>query len=264
MKNYTKYRKSGVLFILSLLLMFLSGCEPLLLKSHWTNQPIVIDGNNADWQAVPMDRLESWDVSLGVCNDAGYLYLLLSFENPMLMMAGGTRGIALEFIDSRTHEVIFRFHYTGMDSLAPAFEPEDSFWQCLNPDQKKQFMAQRTILKDRIVVTKNRSTVKIPADGSQGLSAARVYHPMFCGYELRIPIRKNGDSPYALDTGLGETVNIKIRLDEQKAKDESVNMSPMGGMSGTPPMGGSGRAFPGGATAMNEEVLVSIVLAENH
>jgi hypothetical protein len=264
MRNQPMYRKSVILFILSLLLMFLAGCEPLLLKSHWTDQPIVIDGNNVDWKAVPLDRLESWDVSLGLCNDADDLYLLIYFENPMLMMAAGNRGIALEFFDSRTREVIFGLHYTGLDSLAPAYEPEDSFWQCLNADQKKQFMAQQAILKDRIAVTKKETTVKIPPDGSQGLSAARVYHPMFCGYELRIPIRKNGDTPYALGTGLGETVNIKIRMGEQKEKDESFNMSPMGGMSGTPPMDGSGRAFPGGPSVMNEEVLVSIVLAEKH
>jgi hypothetical protein len=258
------HRRSRILFISLLVQMILFRCEPVSMKSSWTNQSIVIDGKDADWQSVSLHRLESWDVSLGLCNDADDLYLLLYFENPMLMMVGGTRGIVLEFIHSRTHEVIFELHITGMDSLAPAFEPEDSFWQCLNADQKEEFMSRQIILKNKITVMKKENTVKIPADGSQGLSAARVYHPMFCGYELRIPIRKNGDTPYALGTGLGETVNIKIRMGEQKEKDESFNMSPMGGMSGTPPMDGSGRAFPGGPSVMNEEVLVSIVLAEKH
>ncbi len=264
MRNHPMYRKSGILIILFLLLMFLFGCEPLSLKSHWADQPIVIEGNDADWQAVPLDHVESWGASLGVCNDAGHLYMLFYFENPMLMMVARSRGIVLEFFNSDSRETIFKLHYTGIDTLGSASEPEDSFWLCLNADQKKEFINRQAILKNRIAVTKRENTVKISPDGSQGLSAARVYHPMFCGYEFRIPIRKKGDNPYTLDTDLGKSIDVRIHIGEQKTKDESASMFPMEEMSGRSPGNGPGGSFPGGPSAMNEEVLVSIVLAENH
>jgi hypothetical protein len=234
------------------------------MKSSWTNLPIVIDGKDAEWQVVPLLRFESWDVSLRLCNNDEYLYMLFYFENPMLVMEAGTRGIVLEFARGGSRETMFAVHYTGSDTLGLASKPEDSFWLCLNPDQKKQFMNQQAVMKNRMTVTKNGNTVQISPDGTQGLSAARVYHPIFCGYELRIPMQKDEDSPYALGVDLGEPVNVRIRLGEQKSDRASERRIPMGAMAGGPPMGGPGGSFPGSPTMQDGEVSISVVLAENN
>jgi hypothetical protein len=256
-------RRSRILSIVLLAQIILLSCEQLSLESHWTNQPIVIDGKDAEWQSIPLHRFESWDISLGVCNDGGYLYMLFYFENPMLMMAAGTRGIVLEFINSNSREEMFKLQYTGIDTLGSASEPEDSFWLCLNPDQRKQFMNQQAVMKNRITVTVNRNSVRIPPDGTQGVSAARVYHRTFCGYEWCIPIQKNENRPYALGVDLGDSVNVRIRLGEQESDRASDKMVPTGAMAGGSPMGGPGGSFSRGPAMKDGEVSIGIVLAEN-
>lgn len=229
-------RRSCFVYSVVFIQILLFGCRPLVITSNRVEQPIVIDGKEKDWQSVPLHHFESWDAAIGLCNDSDFLYLLLLFKNPMLIMQARFRGMILEFSGADHGETMLTLQYTGADSLHPIFESEDSFWQCLNEDQKKQMIRRRLRLKDRITVTWAGHTDYIPPDGTQGPSASRIYDDAFTGYEWKIPIRYGGPSS-SLDLNADTTMDIRIRLGERPSDINSGLMQGRGGFMAGPPMG---------------------------
>ena len=240
-------RKSWIPLVVLTNLSLLVACRRPALESLPARQPIVIDGDDADWKAVPSQRFEKWNVAFGICNTAEDLHFSMVFLDPRLAMMAGTRGLMLEFRNPDSEESIFDLHYTGIDTFGSALEPGDSFWESLTPDQKKRFQERRVSDMNTITITRQGQSIRIPPDGSFGIAAARLDTKGFHGFEWRIPIRQDGNDTYSLGLDPGRTVLVGIRLGDQKREDTPGMTVPGGskmgerGMMGNLPMPGSGR-----------------------
>ena len=255
-------RKYTVLFTMSLLIVIIGGCKDIVLESHWAAQPVSIDGGDADWETVPLQTFESLSAAIGVQNDAEYLYLFFRVGNPVTAEILRTAGISLAFTGPNEKEPL-SIRYTGIDTLRPGFDPNDSFWECLTDAQKGRFRKQQSELKSKLIVAQNGKTIRIPSDGSEGLAAAAVSTRGAYGYEFRIPIQGSENLPHAVHCGLGETMEVRIipgggRPDESEAlESQGYPLSPEdGGRMG----GRGGRGFD--PMTGNREIKFKLILAE--
>ncbi|MBN1779609.1 hypothetical protein JW948_00650 [bacterium] len=255
-------RKSGLLFSALVALTFLS-CGRLVLKSTRIQDPIAIDGNDADWESVPLTRFDSWDVSLGLANDRASLYVLVYFENPMLLMEAGMRGMDLAIYTQDSHTPALRLHYTGADGPGSEHDPGpgDSFWMCLSGEQQKRFLEQQRAMKNQIVVTGGEKTDRIDPDGSGGVCAARIMRSVFSGYEWKIPISGNEKGLYTLNAGPGEPLDIRMHLGERNRNSAPGGPPGFAGMEGGP-MERPGMPMQGGAFLHDGEVRLRVILAD--
>ena len=249
-------RQFRFLWLTGFIQLLLFSCSPLVLHSNRAEQTIYIDGKDSDWQSVPLHRFESRDAAIGLCNDSEFLYILLLFNDPMLLMQARSRGVMLEFNSPDHPGSMLTLHYTGIDSLHPSFEPEDSFWFCLNGEQKKQMIRRRNRLKDRIAVTRDGKTDFVPPDGSQGPSAARIGNPAFTGYEWKIPIGNQVNSSRLPDQDANSTMDIRIRPGKQPS---GLAMDRIPGRSGF--MAGPRGGREGGPVSGSAEIRFRLIMS---
>jgi hypothetical protein len=249
-----------------LIILIYNGCRSPEFQSHWTEQLIMIDGADNDWNDVPLHQIEAWNSSLRICNDDSYFYMLLNFEDPFLAMTVGSGGISLQFARHKEEDLYFELRYTGSDTLGSAPQPRDSFWELLNSDQKRRFLTQQAKNKNMITVIKNSRSEKMHSDGTKDLAAARIQRRGFKGYELKIPIQ----GEYAVGAVLGGSFHVGIRLGAQKQPGEVWGMMRPGGMRGDRGMmGGSagdrfGNSMPGELSTPDREVWFKVTLANQN
>jgi hypothetical protein len=250
-----------------MILYTLVGCKTPDFDSHWTDHAFTIDGEDSDWQDVPLYQLESADVSLGLSNDEKNLYILLLFNDPALARQAGLRGVHLKVSQRDEEDLVFEFRYAGYDSLRLYSKPRDSIWGSLPPDLQTRFISQQVTNINKIRVVKNGQSTIIEPESDTGLSAARITRNIFVGYEVRIPVQEGVTRPYAIGVGQGESFTIGFSLGEKKINTIEDMMAtsdklPMPGVN----MGGFGDGRGGSAiniSSLNEklEVWLQIKLA---
>lgn len=267
-----KFNIKRILWLLSIIALaqtLLIDCRSPEFKSQWIDKAINIDGQENDWKTIPLYRLESWSSALGLCNDSEYFYIFLKIENPLLAMNLYTNGITLKFALQSEGQSIFAMCYVGSDTLDPLEEPGDSFWQCLNSEQKKRFMTNQVLEKNKITVLKHGHTMKIPSDGTQGIAAARVFNPRFLGYEFKIPKQPGKNTTNFLDVDFGNSFFVGMSFKEHESEVESAIRRPtygmMGenGMIGRQPMDNSREFRSDRFSIPDQEVWFKITLADH-
>jgi len=262
------YGKYFFFSVFSLLIVFIIGCNRLKFESQWSKNPISVDGNPSDWESKALNELEEMSVSLGLCNDSDYLYLLIRAENPMIAENLRRAGISLTFSNKDVKEQPFGLHYTGSDTLWPDFDPNDSFWETLTPEQRSRYRRRQWELKNRVRVVHGERSLEIAPDGTMGIAADLLSERGILSYEFRIPIQIAENRPYAIDSRLGEMIGIGIKLGKIETEDMQM-MDPSGyserGMMGGGRMrdrGGRGMGMkPGMRSAFKSEMWFDVVLA---
>jgi hypothetical protein len=211
-----------ILSILLLIPLILAGCRNPVIQSQWVEEPITIDGKNTDWDSISLHKVDTWNASMGFCNDAGFLYILIHLEDPMLAMRVRTGGIVLVFRHQDENEPVLEFRFTGTDTIGPGSKPGDSFWEILNSDQKRRFMTRKGMIENMITLIKDGQSERVPSDGSKGLSATRIRRQGFYGYEFKIPILAEQTGIYTLGVSSGASFNFGIRLGANMPESEMV------------------------------------------
>jgi hypothetical protein len=230
------------------------SCRDPLLHSSWTESPPIINGNDSDWQTVPAFKLESWSASLKLTNDAGFLYLLLTFEDAKMSRRVRIEGLTLEFAGPDNKNPLFKIRYSGPDSLSRPMESNDSFWDYLTETQKNIFRERQEALGSMITIVQNGQKMRIPAGGEQGPAAARIVGKGSAVYEFKIPLRTDKGNLYTLDTAPGKRILATIALATQRPE----NLTPM--MAG-PPGHMSDNRWTERSSAAESEIRVQIHLA---
>jgi hypothetical protein len=248
---------------LSLISLVLVGCRTPVFESQWPEGDIVIDGESTDWETVSSHGLGSLDATMGLCNNSEYLYLLLSIEEPLLTRGARAKGMALEFAGRDEKNLIFELHYSGGGAIQSVSEPRDSFWESLTPDQKKRYLSHQTEIMNMITIVERGRSVRIPPDGTQGISAARIDRPGLLGFELKIPLHEDAGKPYALGVDQGDRIHIGIRLGAEGSSEPSEATRSSGGIPAGLPMGGHRGLSPGASSTEKGEVHIQVILAKH-
>ncbi len=222
--------------------ILLSGCKNQEVPSHWSAQPVQVDGQMTDWAGIPANYLEDSGVQLGLCNDNQNLYILFRFSNQAWARTIRMGGVTLWLDNSGKKKKDFGIRYTGGPSLSEmqgqGMGDRGGFRESLTPEQKKRFLQRQAAMANKItVINKERNKEStIPASGSSGLAAGSAVLQGIYTYEFRIPLQKGDISHYGIGTQPGQAISLGLEWggmsDANRERMKRMGSGPPGGMGG--------------------------------
>gem|GEM_PF-2835764 len=189
-------------------LCFLAGCVDVTVRSAWKDREIVIDGKDADWGAPTVDQRS---IAFGVCNDAENLYVRLSITDKMTkaQMLGLFKQDFYLWFDSRDRK---------MKTCGLKFSNNSSFMNeeliakmRYLPVHVFQVVADEMMKNLSITVVQNYFPVG-PLAAAKGIDVgigmAKDGRQLI--YELKIPLAKTAEHPFAFDAVPGKPIYIGL------------------------------------------------------
>jgi hypothetical protein len=229
-------------------LVHLAGCKHLELTSHWPDSDVKVDGVNSEWEN-STTFIEDEKVLVGVMNDSDFLYLSLITDNPALRRQMMGRGFTVWFDPAGGKKKAFGIQYPlGFQEMGVSMA--DFVGPDADIDKRREIMEQS--LTELIIRGSDKDDWDRMATKDATGIEVRISDSGPFIYELKVPLRKSEDHPYAI----GATrESMGIGLEMQKFDREGMmagrggrmrggHIGPPGGMRGgmgRPPDGGMRR-----------------------
>lgn len=222
----------------------LSACKTLELTSRWTETPITIDGNDAEWES---SHLAVDGVGLvGICHDADYVYLCLVPVDRQLGRQIIMSGLNIWFDTTGSQKRLTGLRYPAgiqPDMMRPFGEPDTAI---MNTAIAKS-LGEVDLLSEDDLTSRRFQLIEL-----KGISARTsiVDEKLIC--ELRIPRHTND----YLTLGHTNTLDLLIETPEFKRPEGGPSFEGRDGMQ----PGGMGGRRPGGSGRMQERKEIKVWL----
>ncbi len=241
--------KYAWLLILIVPLCVLNGCVDTVIHSAWKDHEIVVDGKDNDWP--PEAMIKEKNVAFGICNDNENLYMCLSITDKITkaQLMGLFKQDFCVWIDTATGMEYKRFRNFGIRfSNNSAFMDEDLISKTRYLQvQSFQVIADEMMSHLTIQVMQNLCPVAslVEAKGiDSAISVSKNGRQLI--YELKIPLLKNAEHPYAIGAVAGKPLYIGLEtspinvdmiqkqlwINESRGKKDEVSQERMGGRGG--------------------------------
>jgi hypothetical protein len=215
----------------------LSAGKRQRFESHWRDRDVVIDGNHGDWAGALLQVDEKVPIAAAAVNDGQFLYVVLTTSDPARRAQILREGLVVWFDpgggDSKHFGVKFpvgmRSEMGGRRSVRP--DPAQSPDQ-VEPTNRLELFGPK---KDDA-----RSFV---ADMAPGIAVKVGNVEGSLVYELKVPIQKTAELPYAIEAKPGALIGFGLETPKREAESGEE-----GGRRGG--MGGRGRGMGGGPGGM--------------
>ena len=235
------------------LVLLLAGCGGMRLESVWSDEAVTIDGVPLEWSGATT-WVESPNVAIGVKNDADYLYLCVSSPLRQIATEIAMRGFTV-WLDAKgkkgktfgircpvgptmgtrdpgeMHEMA-RDHTKFMGMVVERLKGAGKVLEILGPDEA--------------------GSVRLTAGEAPGIDVALGYHNGRMVYELRVPLRRDPEHPYAIGSEGRGRIGVGFTTPEIDREEMMAGMRgerPGGARGGGPPPGGAPGSMPGGPGA---------------
>jgi hypothetical protein len=219
------------------------GCSGAMqLSSAWRDREIVVDGSDSDWRGATA-YIKGSNLSLGIRNDNDYLYACVIIMDRQMQMQMMALGFTVWFDPEGGKDKVFGIHFPlGMEGPRPAtaLEGRDNAEEF----QKITEQSQREL---EIMGPGKKDRQRMLLMQVQGINVQIGSVQGFLVYELKVPLRKSADHPYAIGIDSVQAIGVGFETTElnlERMKEQLGGM-PEGGGNGGPPMGGGGMP-PGG------------------
>jgi hypothetical protein len=259
-------RHSGVVVLAGIL--FLAGCsQQRNVASIWSTRAVTIDGKGAEWIDVPLDYFEEGDVSWGIMNDAGNIYLIIGSSNKSSIRTLRQSGLTLWFSstgEKNKREFGVRVRGGATESIPPRIVEQTEGRP--SAEDRPAHHDSFALALDLTALDNKGHEVPISKSGEDGPAGAAGCEEAMCSYELRVPLRKSDATvAYALNVPPGRKIGIGVELSVPK---KSRQQSTGDGSFGTDDGGAGDRHRGGGKEKPNllelkkQEIWLSVTLAE--
>jgi hypothetical protein len=245
---FSRQRVWFILFFAASLLC-LAGCRALELESGWRNKEIKIDGKNTEWHEVMID-LEKAGVFVGFLNDEANLYACLTVGSPILRANLLRQGLTVWFDPAGGRKKTFGLRFPiGRErnpdqerrGQGPEFFGPDRYGRENGPDEEgMQEYIEKALTELEILGPGKNEIERMPLAQAAGIEIKLVPSRGLTVYELKIPLVRSEQHPYAVGALPGQVVGLGI---------ESARISfrrGMGMMGGAMPGGGLRPSWGGG------------------
>jgi hypothetical protein len=224
---------TSILFIVTFL-----GCSGTKeLTSGWTNQELAITGDAAHWKDATTE-IAGPDVSVGVRNDNHNLYIGLITSNRatqlQILALGCTTWFDAEGKKNKTIGIQFPVSGLLQGRRFPARENQEELQRLITA-------AQRQLV---ILGPGEGEQHRMSVQEAKGVEARLGYLDGTLTYELRIPLQKSNDRPYAVNADTTKTILICFETGDLA---EALKGQP--GVSSPSQSAGGGRGRSGGRGA---------------
>jgi hypothetical protein len=190
-----------------LLAVSLTGCGGSVeLASVRNDRTIMVDGNLADWQNIPM-HTDKNNVTTAVCNDDKYLYLLISSPEREFQMQFIGRGFTVWFDPRGGEEKTLGIHFP----LGGRRPQDGSREASSNPEEISRRMLESATELEILGPGKDERYREPVAEEKEVLAKASFSNGTLV-YELRVPLRSEGGHPYAIGATGGSPVGVGLEV----------------------------------------------------
>lgn len=225
MKNTTP-----ALFLLIIPSVALIAADRPHFDSHPLDGAITIDGSFDDWtrNAGTLEPFGKDPLSIQALNDGTFLYVRLSVSDPGVRSQITRRGLTIWFDPKGGTKKTFGIRYPVIEDPGGegrsygrghghGAQPED-----MNEDQPPD--------RVDIVGPGKNDEVSLTREHLEGVDVAFTTVQGVLQYELKVPLEKSGDTPYAIGVPSGATIGIG--LETPKPQMRSFGGEPGGGFGG--------------------------------
>ena len=219
----------------------LSGCgSSLELSSRWTSQAPKIDGSDADWNDATA-HIAGPDVLIGIKNDNDNLYMCLSTVSRttewQMLALGTTIWFDTEGKKNKSFGVQFPISVLAQGRRLPP----DISQMSAEDIQRLIDLAQRQL---EILGPGAGEHQRIPLNQGKGVEGHLGYADGKLTLELKVPLHKSADHPYAINAD--GKVPLSIGLETGDYADAMRSRQGTGGRGTSAPAGGRGGRGGGG------------------
>ena len=240
-----------ILFVIVITTMSLTGCKKTEFESGWKDREIVIDGDHTDWKNA-LTYIEKKKVSIGLLNDDDYLYVCLVPATRQIQNQITRLGFTLWFDAAGGKKKTFGIHYplgmmnSGMSMRELGFDPRPGMG---DPDPERMQRLIELSLSDLEILGEEEGDARMMGvDQAQGIDVEVGNMTETFTYELRVPLRRDEDHPFAIGVEDAAAVGVGFetgQIDIEKMREEMKDRMGSGGRGGGG-MGGRGRGGRGG------------------
>lgn len=234
--------------IISILLLtaLISSCGGgLKMTSGWPGQEVAIDGSQDEWDG-DLSYVEKNDLNLGFKNDDDFLYLTLATSDMQLQRQMKGLGFIVWFDPKGGEEKHFgiRFPVGMMGMGGGGFGGPGAGMPREEPDPevlKERF--ESSLADIEILMSDKEQKVRMPVGKATGISVKISDGDGPLVYELKVPLQRTAEFPYAVQAQAGKAVGIGFQtaeIDREMLRERMRN----GGFGGRPGRGDGG--FGGG------------------
>jgi hypothetical protein len=175
--------------------------------SAWRDRDIMIDGSDEEWrgQELPVSKQR---FSLGIMNDGEWLYICLPTKDAGTRTQIGTAGLVVWVDPEGGKKRRFGVHFPvpnppqspGMRRPMPQPEPPGE-------GEGPQIPGQQMV---GILGPGKNDAKLVPADEAGGIEARVGVHGDLAVYEMKVPLARSAEHPYAPNVQAGQTVRLEI------------------------------------------------------
>jgi hypothetical protein len=188
--------------ISSFLVLMLFGCSSSLeLSSGWTNQELAITGDGFRWKDATTE-IAGPDVSVGVKNDNNNLYVCLITSNRatqlQMLALGCTAWFDTEGKKNKTFGIQFPISGLLQGRRFPTRDNPAELQGLINAAQRQ------LVIRGPGVGEQHRLSVQ----DARGVEARLGYVDGTLTYELKVPLQKNKEQPYAINADMTKPLII--------------------------------------------------------
>jgi len=227
------------LLLLAVLVSTLHG--PVLakekLQSSWLDREIIVDAGLDEWEGATV-LLEEPVMLVGAFNDEDFLYVSFSIREPRIAQQIMARGLILELDAKGEKPLRIQFPVGRLGGEArPRRQrgPEDM------ENIRDEFeRSQKTFL---LLGTGSSDRRRMAVDNPFGIAVRASAGDGPLNYELRVPLSRDENHPYAIGADSGATLALSL---ETPAMKRPEGMEPGGRLGGGGMRGGGGGGMRGG------------------
>jgi hypothetical protein len=239
----------SLMFVIVLTSWF-AGCQTNEQLAVWPNRDVSIDGKITDWSGY-LSLNEDSNMAFGFLRDSSYFYICLvtSDRDIQRQIMGQGLIVWLEADKKVKNRIGVKFPLGMMASGMPPQEfmrgrPEEK-------GEKMGLMFENALneLEIRIPGEKEFSRYAFSEITESGLEVAAGMKLEQLVYEMKIPLYRGENTPYALGVEPAQLVELEIEtpeMDREAMREKMMSMGGGGGRGGSPPGGMSGGGPPGG------------------
>ena len=199
---------SLIILVMPGLLLLLNGCSGgLKLTSDWQQSEMNIDGSDSQWQRGLYYDKES-DLVYGVRNDEKYVYVFLKTQNRSTLMQIMRQGLTVwvDREDGKNQTFGIQYPMSKQDTHSR-----------LNPDTNEEIIhpfLDQEFPELAIIGPKKQDIQRFPELEAPGIRVklSRTHETLI--YELRVPLKKTSEQPYAVEPTSSSRIGIEFETGE--------------------------------------------------
>ncbi len=232
--------KRTSLLWLAFLILSLSSCGTVEIASLWRTDSVVVDGRVEDWKGA-LYFFEDKPIFVGVRNDEEFLYVCLQAAELSALGSVADRGVIAWFGPEGGSAKSFGIRFPAplmsekQDRPAGAGDrDEDPRGGRGRAPGRGGEEGARLPLGDpgqvQILGTGKSPSVLLKKEDLKGIDIALEAHEGYFVYEVKIPLVKTPDFPYAVSAAPGKNISVILETPRMDAEMPVRGGMPGGGM----------------------------------